>query len=289
MLAAAAVLPSDIQAQRFGDDAVPVACRTTSYRRTSRVVAGTVFVGGNIALYEYFRRSWWAGEKADFFVKDDWDLDFRDQDKFGHAWGGYWLTRAGTWLLQGSCVSPRKAVVMAAAYATLFQLQIEYWDGFQEEYGFSFPDLLTNAVGAGYATAQVFVKPLRHVTPTVSYARTAALKADHGDLRRTVDYSGQTYWLSADVEAMLPPAAKRWWPGILRASIGHSITDWVDPVTGTQMRADRKLVLSLDLDPRRLPGNHPAWKLTKDILAHYRWPAPALVVTPKAEFVLWYR
>jgi hypothetical protein len=44
-----------------------------------RVGVGAVFVGGNAALYSYFKRAWWSGEKADhFFFHADWDQDFRD-------------------------------------------------------------------------------------------------------------------------------------------------------------------------------------------------------------------
>jgi len=120
-----------------------------------RVAAGAVFVGGNAALYSYFKRAWWSGTKAKhFFFRADWDEDFRDQDKFGHMFGGYQLTRLGDALLRGACASKAHALLWSAAYAAAFQLQIEIYDGMYQKYGFSYADLIANTTGMAFAVAQ---------------------------------------------------------------------------------------------------------------------------------------
>ena len=256
----------------------------------TRVAVGTAFVGANLGLYEYFRRAWWSGERADgLWVNWEGHQWFRGQDKLGHAWGGYHLTRVSDALLRAACVREPAAVWWGAAYAAAFQLQIEVWDGLQADYGFSPPDLIANSAGAALAVAQHFRPALRAVKPTVSYNPTAAYDKRIGELRPTVDYSGQTYWLSFDVDSLLPAAAKPFWPSLLRLSVGHSITDWIDPVTGDERYARRKIVLSVDLDPGKLPGDHPLWKRVKHELSYYRFPAPALVLTPRLDGVAWYR
>ena len=111
-------------------------------RRVAQVAVAGVFVGGNAALYQYFRRAWWSGERAPFHLNYDWNGYFRDQDKFGHMLGGYLLSESGRELLEASCMSEKKATLFAVAYAAAFQLQIEIWDGTQAKYGFSPPDLL---------------------------------------------------------------------------------------------------------------------------------------------------
>jgi uncharacterized protein YfiM (DUF2279 family) len=261
-------------------------------RPATRAVVATSAVAGNVALLVYFKRAWWSGERADeFFFRTDWDQDFRDQDKLGHAFGGYHLTRAGVELLKLACVSPRKAVLVSAAYATLFQLQIEVWDGFFESYGFSYPDVVMNAAGAAFAVMHEVAPRSRAVTPTMWYEPTAAWhrREEHGGHpRATTDYSGQSYWLSVDVDTLLPPDARRFWPGLVRFSVGHSITDWVDAETGANIRARRRILLSLDLDASKLPGRHPAWVFAKRQLGHLRLPAPALQITPSVEGIAWY-
>lgn len=261
--------------------------------RASRVAVGGVFVGGNAMLYRYFKRAWWSGERAPhFFFRADWDEDFRDQDKFGHMFGGYHLARIGNALLRDACASKSHALLWSAAYATAFQLQIEIWDGMYKKYGFSYADLIANTTGMAFAVAQQKYPSLKAIKPTISYRRTAAMRNARnipGELRPSLDYSGQTYWFAADVNAMLPDDVKQYWPSFLRISAGHSITDWVDAKTGANMRAQRKILLSIDIDVEKLPGNNPIWRTVKRNLSYIHIPSPALQLTPKFEGLAWYR
>lgn len=259
---------------------------------TRAAVAGT-FVGANALLYRYFKRAWWSGQRADhFFFRADWDQQFRDQDKLGHLFGGYHLARAGDALLRSTCMSRGKALAWSAAYAALFQLQIEIWDGLYEKYGFSYPDLLANTAGTAMLVAQRLRPELRVIKPTISYSRSAAMRNRRnipGEVRPSLDYSGQTYWISADVHALLPVDAKRYWPSLLRISAGHSITDWIDPQTGATMRAKRRILLSIDLEAERLPGNAPLWRTIKRQIGFIHLPSPVLQLTPDVEIIPWYK
>jgi hypothetical protein len=261
--------------------------------QADKVAVGAVFVGGNAMLYRYFKRAWWSGERAKhFFFRADWDEDFRDQDKFGHLFGGFQLARIGDALLRDACASKSHAMLWSAAYAAAFQLQIEIWDGMYKKYGFSYADVIANTTGMAFAVAQEKYPRLRVIKPTMSYSRSAAMRNARnlpGELRPSLDYSGQTYWFSADVNAMLPDNAKMFWPSFLRLSAGYSITDWVDPVTGNNKRAQRKLLLSIDLDLEKLPGDNPIWRTVKRNLSYVHLPSPALQFTPKFDALKWYR
>jgi hypothetical protein len=274
-------------------EATPAACAKPGDRTAVQVAVATAGAGANVGMYVYFRNAWWSGPRAArWFVHDDWDLDFRDQDKFGHMLGGYQLTRAGSELLRLGCVSERKAITWAAIYAAAFQLQIEIWDGYQQAYGFSPADLLANSAGAVLALTQYHTPALRSVKPTFSWSPTLSYRrrmSNGNTPRATVDYSGQTYWFSADVNAMLPAGAKRYWPGLVRLSVGHSVTDWVDFRNGANIRARRRLLLSLDLDPEKLPGNNRLWRTVKHELSYYHFPAPAVQFTPTGKAIAWYR
>ena len=96
-------------------------------------------------------------------------------------------------------------------------------------------------------------------------------------------------WFAVDVDQLLPESAKPYWPSFIRFSAGHSVTDWINPETGNPQRAKRKIVLSLDFDPEKLPGNAPLWRTIKHTLSYYRFPAPALELTPKLHISPWYR
>ncbi len=259
--------------------------------RAVRAGVGTGFVAGNAYLYHYFKKAWWSGERAPrFFFHADWDQEFRDQDKFGHMLGGYHLARIGYAGLREACVSDKKAIAWSAAYAALFQLQIEIFDGQFKKYGFSYADMIANTTGQALAVMQELHPSWRAVKPTFSYHQTRALKNNvpGSELRPSLDYSGQTYWFSADMAQLLPNGAQ-YWPSFIRLSAGHSITDWKNPTTGATQRAQRKILLSLDFDPEKLPGNAPLWRTIKHTLSYYHFPAPALEITPELHISPWYR
>jgi hypothetical protein len=271
-------------------------CPLTSNQLTAvRTGVGSAFIGVNGYLYHYFKKAWWSGDRAPhFFFHADWDQEFRDQDKFGHMLGGYHLARFGYAGLRSACVSEKKAILWSAAYAAAFQLQIEIFDGMYKKYGFSYADMIANTTGQTLAVMQELHPSLRAIKPTVSYHKTRALANIEsgqivGELRPSLDYSGQTYWFSADMNRLLPDGAKDYWPSFIRLSAGHSVTDWINPETGFPQRAKRKIILSLDFDPEKLPGNAPLWKSIKHTLSYYHFPAPALELTPKLHLSPWYR
>jgi hypothetical protein len=252
-------------------------------------------VAGNAYLYHYFKKAWWSGERAPhFFFHADWDQWFRDQDKFGHMLGGYHLARIGYLALREACVSDRKAIIWSAAYAAAFQLQIEIFDGRFKKYGFSYADMIANTTGQTLAVMQELHPSLRAIKPTFSYHRTLALRNTNAgviqsELRPSLDYSGQTYWFSADMNKLLPEGARDAWPSFIRLSAGHSVTDWIEPQTGNVLRGKRKILLSLDFDPEKLPGDAPLWRTIKRTLSYYHFPAPALELTPRLHLSPWYR
>jgi hypothetical protein len=286
-----------IEGWQVNSNALPnSSCSLTPGQVTAvRAGVGTAFVAGNAYLYHYFKNAWWSGTRAPhFFFRGDWDQQFRDQDKFGHLLGGYQLARVGHAGLREACVGEKKAIWWSAAYAAAFQLQIEIFDGQFVKYGFSYADMIANTTGQAFAVMQEFHPRLRAIKPTFSYHKTRALTNTEAglfpsELRPSLDYSGQTYWFSADMNELLPDAAKPFWPSFIRFSAGHSVTDWINPQTGAAQRAKRKIILSLDWDPEKLPGNAPWWRSVKHTLSYYHFPAPALELTPKMHLSPWYR
>ena len=265
-------------------------------RRVAQSLVGGAFVAGNVVLHQYFKGAWWSGEKAPkFFLNYDWNGPFLDMDKLGHMLGGYMLSETGATLLKQACMSKTQATLWSVAHAAAFQLQIELWDATQKQYGFSPPDMLFNTIGQGLYLVHAFVPGTQAFTPSMSYSPTQAVINVRdgkipGDLRATVDYSGQTYWMSVDVDTLLHGRAKKIWPSFLRVSVGTTITDWINPNTGDIMRARRRFLMSLDLDPLKLPGQKPWWVNVKTGLRHYHFPSPALEYGDgKVRLVAWKR
>ena len=262
----------------------------TSNEKLVRFGAGLGLAGGYAGLYIYFKHAWWSGQPAPhWFVQSDWDQNERDLDKFGHLFGGYQLTRITSELMEAGGVEPTRAALLGALYAYAFQFQIEEWDGTQKIYGFSPGDLVADAGGAALAVAQTQIPSLRAVKPVWSYRPTEAFRRRNepghgGQPRATTDYSGQTYWFSTDLHSLLPESARKFWPAFLRVSPGYSITDYVDAKTGMSIRAQRKILLSIDIDPEKLPGDNREWRIIKHELSFLRIPGPTLQLTPSWKF-----
>ena len=265
---------------------------TPTQKTVRRVAVGGTFVAANVALQQYFKKAWWSGEKRDFWTNHDWRQPFREHDKAGHMYGGFHITRYGTDLLVFACVPRSKAVWYAASYAAAYQLQIELWDAKQAMYGFSPPDLIFNTLGAALGVATSRREDGSSLRPAMSYHKSKARKLGVGinrDMRLTTDYTGQTYWMSVNPRNVLNEQAGRMWPKMLRVSAGYGITNWRDPYTAENRFAHRKFLLSVDLDPEQLPGSHPVLKRIKREMSYYRFPAPALQLTPSFKGVKWYR
>jgi uncharacterized protein YfiM (DUF2279 family) len=273
---------------------VPDYCSRPAARTQARILAGTGAVAANAGLYLVLKDAWWSGVPAERFRYNyDWNDEWRAQDKFGHAWGGYHLTRLGTSVANAACISRKSAAVAAWVYSNALQYQIEVFDATQQEYGFSPPDILFNLMGSSWALGQEFVPALRHVTPTFQYWPSQAMmrviegKANNPFLHPTIDYGGQTYWLSFDVDSLAPKSVAKWWPGILRVSAGMGITDWIDPAGAVfRIRAQQRVLLSLDLDLSKLPGSHPAWMAVKRQLKYVHIFGPTIQLTPRVDAFL---
>lgn len=262
-------------------------------REISRDLAAAGMAGGYAALHIYLNREWWSQTPARWFIANDWDQNERDEDKFGHFLGGYQLTRVTSAMLEAGCVTATRAAVIGALYAWAFQFQIEEWDGTQKIYGFNPSDLVADAAGALFSVAQQQSPALRYVKPTFSYRPSKAyfrrnLPGHFGQPRATTDYAGQSYWFSTDVHSLLPEHVGRWWPAFVRLSPGYSITDYIDPGTGAPRRARRKILLSLDLDPEKLPGDNKVWRTLKHELSFLHIPGPTLQLTPNTKWFVAY-
>lgn len=177
-----------------------------------------------------------------------------------HALGSYHLARLGGRAFANRCASLAQQTLGGALYSGGVGVLKELADGWST--GFSVADLAVNAAGIGLALGQMHVPALRSVTPTVSVQPVTLREG----AAAVTAWNAQTYWLSADVHALLPEEVATRWPQALRVSAGTSVGS-----------SGRQFVLGLDLDAAQLPGTHPAWVAVKEALHFVRLPGPALV------------
>ena len=80
-------------------------------------------------------------------------------------------------------MSKSKAIAWSAAYAALFQLQIEVWDGLYAKYGFSMP-LPSQSPGAVASESDLFAKWTFHQRSANVCFRGTTCQRSTSDMRR---------------------------------------------------------------------------------------------------------
>ena len=199
---------------------------------------------------------------------------FVDPSSHLHSLGSYYLAKSATSsFITRSCSDSittqlvRRAALKGAAVSITLGAIKEVADGWYN--GFSMTDLSVDALGAGFALAQSYVAPLRHVTPSITVSPAALRNA--GVRQAAFDYGNQTLWFSANVHEMLPSSVASAWPKAVRLSAGRRAKSG---------GVDNAFIIGLDLDAAQLPGNNPAWSRVKNALHNVRLPGPAIVMGP---------
>ena len=97
---------------------------------------------------------WYADyERSKFHTLNDND-DWMQMDKLGHAFASYQIGTLGANLLNWSGVSEKDQLIYGATLGFGFLTVVEVFDGFSEEWGFSWGDMIANAAGTGLYVGQ---------------------------------------------------------------------------------------------------------------------------------------
>ena len=243
---------------------------------TTRVaVVGGLALGGAFSLAEYHRRVWWEDRSVAFRFHDNWGYA-RWADKFGHFVSSSFLTRYYAASLDWAGLSSSQAQVWGAGLAWTSMLYYEVLDGFGPTWGFSSGDLFFNTLGVGLTYAQWQLPELEPYTLKVSYWPSG------GDEIITADYTGLTWWGTANLHTALPPGIGQRIPRWLNLAVGYAARDPDERGFLTSSYA----YLGVDLELAELPIDHPVWNQAVRWLRYCHIPAPAIRLTPDPAFVL---
>ena len=150
---------------------------------------------------------WYADyERSKFHTLNDND-EWLQMDKFGHAFSSYQMGKHGAQLLNWSGVSKKDQLLYGATLGFSFLSAVEILDGYSEEWGFSWGDILANASGTGLYIGQELLWKEQRIALKYSFHQTKYAKQNPDKLGNGVleevlkDYNGQTYWLSGNLHA----------------------------------------------------------------------------------------
>ncbi|PWK19485.1 DUF2279 domain-containing protein [Xanthomarina spongicola] len=249
---------------------------------TETSVAALTLVGLNQLWYADY-------PKSKFHTLND-NSEWLQMDKLGHVYSSYQLGRIGANMLAWSGVSKKDQLIYGSTIGFAFLTVVEVFDGFSEEWGFSWGDMAANAAGTSLFVGQELLWREQRMTLKYSFHQTeyAAQNPDKlGDglsQEFLKDYNGQTYWLSINLHSFFKESKIPVW---LNVAFGYgadgmiSGTNETDNDDVTYQDPYRQYYFSLDIDLTRIKTNSHVLKTVFDIFNTIKVPFPAMEFNDK--------
>ena len=150
-----------------------------------------------------------------------------------------------------------KAHMYGALMGILYQTPIEILDGFANDYGASWGDLVANTVGSCLWAGQYLLWKEERIHFKYSFHRTGyanvrpSLLGENLSQQWLKDYNGQTYWLSVDIYSFLKNSKVKF-PKWLNIAGGYGASGMVSANESSNNELGyssyRQYYISLDVD-----------------------------------------
>lgn len=244
---------------------------------TETSLAGITLMGLNQLWYSDFERS-------KFHTIND-NNEWLQMDKMGHVFTSYQVGRFGAEVLNWSGVSKKDQLIYGATLGFGFLTTVEIFDGFSKEWGFSWGDVASNALGTGLYVGQELLWNEQRINLKFSFHQTkyASLNPDKlGDsfLEQVLkDYNGQTYWLSVNLHDFFKDSKIPKW---LNIAVGYSADGMLQGVKDvdndllTNKTRQRQFYLSFDVNLNKINTNSRFLKSVFSVFNVIKVPFPAL-------------
>ncbi|WP_417867703.1 DUF2279 domain-containing protein [Xanthomarina gelatinilytica] len=233
---------------------------------------------------------WYADyPKSKFHTLND-NNQWLQMDKLGHVFSAYQLGRLGANTLLWSGVSKQDQLIYGSTIGVAFLTVVEVFDGYSEEWGFSWGDMAANVTGAGLYVGQQLLWKEQRFTIKYSFHRTDYAPQNPEVLGNGFseeflkDYNGQTYWLSLNLHAFFKESKIPSW---LNVALGYGAEGMIsgsntnDNDVVQEQNPYRQFYLSLDMDLTRIKTNSHVLRTIFDVFNVIKVPFPALEFNDK--------
>ncbi|MGJ8593714.1 MAG: DUF2279 domain-containing protein [Aquaticitalea sp.] len=276
-----ALSQSNIESFLTPSDTLNIPRRNAVYI-TEASLATVSLVGLNQLWYSDYQQS-------KFHTINDND-EWYQMDKLGHVFTAYQMGKIGSNVLEWSGESEKNQLIYGASLGFAFLTVVEVFDGFSEEWGFSWGDMIANASGTGLYIGQELLWEEQRIALKYSFHQTAFAtqrpdKLGNGFLEEVLkDYNGQTYWLSANVHSFFKDSKIPKW---LNVAVGYGaegmLTGRSEAVNNLIISSQRRrqFYLSLDVDLTKIKTNSHTLKSVFDVLNVIKVPFPTLELDGK--------
>ncbi|WP_104736126.1 DUF2279 domain-containing protein [Hanstruepera ponticola] len=252
-----------------------------SRRNTVVITEATLGIASLIALDQLWYKDY---PRSKFHTLND-NSEWLQMDKLGHVYTSYQLGRLGANVLNWSGVSKKQQLIYGGTLGFAYLTAIEIFDGFSEEWGFSWGDMAANAAGTGLYIGQELLWKEQRMTLKYSFHRTQYASQRPDKLGEGLsqeflkDYNGQTYWLSFNLHSFFKGNGIPKW---LNVAFGYGadgmLTGEDESINGlfADQNRVRQYYFSLDIDLSRIDTNSHVLKTIFDIFNTIKVPFPAL-------------
>ncbi len=259
---------------------------TLNLSRRNLVVGSTVGVG--LTTFVVLNEMWYKDYSRSSFHFINDNSNWLQMDKFGHAATAYYMGSLGKKSFAWSGMSEKNAIWFGGSVGFVFLTTVEVLDGFSEEWGASWGDLVANSSGAALFISQELIWHEQRIEMKFSYHNTSYAEQNpdllgNSSLESIIkDYNGQTYWLSVNPWSFAKDSK---FPKWLSVSVGYGAEGMIHAeVPDEGDNRYRKFLLSVDLKLSNIDTGSAFWNSVFNVLNLIKIPAPALEYNTKGQF-----
>ena len=240
-------------------------------------IAGVTLIGLNQLWYSEY-------DKSKFHTIND-NKEWMQMDKLGHVFSSYQLSRLGAGLFNWSGAPKNNQLIYGATFGFGFLTAVEVFDGFSKEWGFSWGDVATNALGAGLFVGQELLWDEQRIAIKYSFHQTMYASQNPDKLGKSFneqilkDYNGQTYWLSFNLQAFFKEKKFLPWLNIAVGYGAHGMLNGLKDIDNqmlTNNNRHRQFYISFDVNLENFNTNSRFLKLIFTAFNTIKVPFPTL-------------
>ncbi|MDD2345789.1 MAG: DUF2279 domain-containing protein [Bacteroidales bacterium] len=252
-----------------------------------------VYAGSMITLYSAWYKDYPTG-KFHFFNDN---LEWLQMDKASHALAAYSISRYTYEIFRWTGMDNKKAVLWSSVASFGFQTSFEIFDGFSQEWGFSWGDVVSNGIGTSLFAAQQLLWQEQYIHIKYSYQGTQEpnyrpnLLGSSYPERFIKNYNGITVWTSINPSLFLPHESS--FPKWLSLAIGYRASGMTggfenpSQINGTiipHFDRQRHFYLAPDIDLSKIKTKNKTLNAILFSLNYFKFPLPGISFTNKQGF-----
>ena len=247
-------------------------------------------------------RIWYAQyPKTRFHTFND-SKDWLQMDKVGHSVTSYYISYLNYELFRWSECSKNKSIWLGSTIGLAYLTTIEVMDGFYNEWGFSYYDMISNLMGIGLFSTQQYFWDEQRIKLKFSFAQSGLAGFRPSLLGSSIqeqilkDYNGQTYWVSINIHSFLKKESN--FPKWMNIALGYGADGMIGGSNNDysmcngntnclNLKRTRQFYISLDADLTKIAWKNKFMRALTRTIGFIKVPFPALEINSNQSTFHW--